>query len=372
MTLPPPRQPLRCENADCALPSGGRCARVQAFSDPLAECPSLARLQPGEIANVAPTQAQPVPGADAASDVAEPAPWLGEALSPGEVDELLHRSHPIVLAVLGPPDAGKTCLITAFFLQLANGQRADFPYRFASSRSLYGFYGLAVRANRWMGGSDEAIVDRTPKTGDECRFLHLGVRPLDDRDDRHIDVLISDMPGEWVSEWVTHQDETNRRRLAFFDRADGVMVIADASQVASNRRYSAEIARLLQRVIDRVCGASAGRKRRLCLVFSKLDRITVPVPTGSEWLKSSWGPVGGAITDRIWAQVNRARDKGLTVDVCGVSAFGRTMAAGQPTGVMAPFTRLVTAADARVTLALEPLPIAANATPFETMRIWRV
>jgi hypothetical protein len=274
-------------------------------------------------------------------------------------------------AVLGPHDAGKTSLITAFFLQLANGQRADFPYRFASSRSLYGFYGLAERATRWTGVSNEEIVGHTPKTGDECRFLHLGVRPLDDQDDRHLDLLISDMPGEWASEWATNHDETSRRRLAFFDRADGVMVLADAPKVAVDRRYSAAIADLLNRVVDRFCEARDGRKRRLSLIFSKLDRIDVPVPTGPEGLQASWGPLGGALTGRIWAQVDRARDKGLAVDVCGVSAFGRTTAAGQPTGVMAPFTRLVAAADVRVTLAPEPWPIAPNASPFEAMRIWR-
>lgn len=370
MSLPPPRQPLSCENPDCGLPDGGRCARIQDFDDPLEECPSLARLSPGETGD---TTAIVIPNAhsDPTDDTHEPAPWLGEALGPQEVDELLWRSHPVVLAVLGPYDAGKTCLITSFFLQLANGQRDDFPYRFASSRSLYGFYGLAARANRWQGDQESEVLAHTPTAGQDCRFLHLGLRPTDDWDDRHIDVLISDMPGEWAEDWAQRQDESSRRRLAFFDRADGVLVLADAAKLVTDRKYGAQIARLMQRCIDRISNASqSARPPTLCLVYTKLDMLGNR-PQGEGLDRSSWGDLGGSRTKRIWSQLERAVDKGLSVHVFGVSAFAHAMALGQPEGVTAPFATAVMAADTRRPVSADPPPIATTGSAFETLRIWR-
>ena len=48
-------------------------------------------------------------------------------------------------ALLGRNGAGKTSLMASFFLQLANGQHGAFAYRFASSRTLYGFQDLVDR-----------------------------------------------------------------------------------------------------------------------------------------------------------------------------------------------------------------------------------
>lgn len=368
MSLPAPKQPLDCGNPDCALPSGGRCARLQEFADPLADCPSLARVAAGDVAEPPAVSLDPDPEDDP-GDPGDSAPWIGGSLGPAEVDELLHRRQPIVLAVLGPHKAGKTCLLTALFLRLANGQRAGFPYRFASSRSLFGFHGLAERANRWDGDADAEIVQRTPTTGDSGRFLHLGLRPVDERDDRHLDLLLSDLPGEWVTEWAVRQDPVNERRLAFFDRADGILLLADARRVADERTYANEIAEMFQRVAERLLRRE-GARPPLHLVFTKIDLVD-DVPVEGPPTREVWGPLGAKRARRMWNQIRTARERGLTVAVHGVSAFPRPMADGAPLGVMRPFTSLVVAADRREIVGGAPPSVAEGASAFESLRIWR-
>jgi hypothetical protein len=360
MPLPAPLQPLRCNNPDCTLPEGGRCARLAEFPAPLADCADLARAATAE-----PTDVE-----------ASTAPWSGRHLDFQDAERLLWNSPARLVAVLGPYNAGKTSLLTSFFLQLANGQGGAFPYRFASSRTLHGFRELMERANQWSGAAEEDIVLHTTVGAEELQprsFLHIGMRPKAIQDDRHIDLLLSDLPGEWMKAWTGHVDETARKRMAFIQRCDAFIVLADASALTaqSGARTDNETALLIRRVIDFVKKTKS--RHPLALVLSKFDRIiqfVEPPPMERRTDLSAWGALGNRL-HRTWAALDDARRAGLQASVFPVSAFPQRLEEGQPVGVMDPFIFVMEHADRRERWSPLYSPITDGCRGFAMMRHWK-
>lgn len=304
----------------------------------------------------------------------EPTPWRGRHLDLLEADQLLQRAPARVFAVVGPHGVGKTCLLASFFLQLASGQRSDFPFRFASSRTLYGFRDLVERANRWTGAEGEEIVGHTPREQTERpgQFLHLGVRPSDSQDDRHIDILLSDLAGEWFSEWAAHANEGTRSRLGFLQRSDGFIVVADAPALLGPQgaKLDAGLGRMLRRLLGDLKPRRA--PRALAIVFSKFDRAPgqmIPPAKEARTDRSAWGPLAQRAS-RLWTAVDQARERGFQLDVFAVSAFPRPLSEGQPVGVMAPFGFLMGVADRRDRWAVLPPSVPEDARGFATLRRW--
>jgi hypothetical protein len=371
MTLPPVLQPPRCRHPDCTLPEGGRCARADEFTDPLAECPELERAEAGAPAASPPAAPEQSSGLLATPELDDAAPWKGRHLDLLQAGAIVRRSPARLISVLGPYDAGKTSLMASFFLQIANGQYGALPYRFASSRTLYGFQDLVARANRWAGKPGEPIVAHTPKeeSKETGRFLHLGLRPSNPADDRHIDLLLSDVAGEWIEGWTRRVDDEARRRLAFIPRSDGFVIVADTFELlgTSGAKMDAGIGRLVRRIVS---AAGTRRRRGLALVFSKFDRVIEQVepPQAASCLdRDAWGRLG-RLTRGIWSALEGAREAGFEVAVFAVSAFPKPLEHGQPAGVMAPFAHVMANADRRDRWPAFPLPVPDGASCFQAMR----
>jgi hypothetical protein len=360
MPLPAPVRPLRCKNPDCSLPEGGRCARLAEFPNPEPDCTDLVRV--AEAAASRPPAAM--------------APWTGRHLDPAEAERLLWRSPARLVGVLGPSNAGKTCLLTSFFLQLANGQRGSFPYRFASSLTLFGFRELMERAGQWSGNAQENIVDRTTIGADELApraFLHLGLRPENRRDDRHIDLLLSDFPGEWFKAWSASKDDTTGRRMTFIRRCDAFLVLVDAGALMEQGggRLDNETSILIRRLIESTQDLSP--RPPLALIFSKVDRIVRDIqipPAGQRLEPRQWGKLADKAR-RTWIALAEAQRAGLTVEVFPVSAFPHRLAEGQPVGVMEPFTYAMRHADKRALGPRLEVPVPEGASGFTAVRRWR-
>lgn len=369
MSLLPALSPLRCGHADCTLPEGGRCARASEFAEPLVDCTDLVRVEAGTLAveSPAPVEVSNAPGQDGE----DATPWKGRHLALQEAEAIVKRSPARLISVLGPYDAGKTSLMASFFLQIANGQYVDFPYCFASCLTLYGFRDLVGRANRWSGKQNEQIVDHTPKeeSAQAGGFLHIGLRPRQDTDDRHIDMLLCDVAGEWIENWTRRADEDARRRLAFIPRSDGFIVVVDAFELLSTTgmKMDAAIGRLIRRI---VASAGARRRRGLALVFSKFDRVIDQVEPPEEAARShrdAWGRLN-KFAPAIWAALDHARGAGFESAPFAVSAFPKSLSQGQPAGVMAPFAYVMALADRVEPWPRVDMPIQAGASYFQAMR----
>jgi GTPase SAR1 family protein len=289
---------------------------------------------------------------------------------------LLWRTPARLIAVLGSYNVGKTCLLTSFFLQLANGQRASFPYRFASSLTLHGFRDLMEHADEWTGKDESYIVPRTSIGADTVlprSFLHVGLRPEAPYDERHIHMLLSDIPGEWVKAWTGHAKDTISRHMAFIQRCDAFIVLADAEALMEKGggRTDTEVSLLIRRIAEDT--QNIHPRPPLALVLSKFDRVVhavLPPPPERRLERTEWGPLANRVK-RIWLALEEAQRARLHVDIFPVSAFPHSMKAGQPVGVMDPFTYVMRYADKREPWGRMNVPIPEGARGFATLRRWR-
>lgn len=394
MSLPPPIKPLQCRHEDCTFPDGATCALAAELSDPGRDCPHLLRV--GEsveeegideddesvagvhiyrgLVEIRPGEARQQPARDAA-------PWAGRHLNGETAEQLLRTSPARLVAVVGPYDAGKTSLLASFFLQLANGQCRTLPYRFASSRTFHALHEMAGQIQSWdhaqvaaapdKPASGGQIVGRTPKEGGPDRFLHLGLCPRDPDDRRHLHVLLSDVAGEWFSDYTIKADAVMRARMAFLGRCDAFVVVADAGRLMGHggARVDADIGRMIRRICE---VAQAQPHRSLALVLSKFDRVVhemVPPPSELRLEREAWGPLGRRC-ERIWTALQHAQDKGIPVGVFPVSAFPARPSQAQPVGVEAPFAFVLAHADARKPWARWMAPVPERCSSLAALRRW--
>jgi len=281
------------------------------------------------------------------------APWAGRHLTAREVDRMMWSSPARLFAVVGPADAGKTTMLLSLFLQLADGQYGDFPYRFASSRSLYSLQAMCREFATWDGITAGQAVAHTQKAdgGEERRFVHIGVRPHRATDDRHIDVLFADIAGEHFSAFAARADATTARDLAFLQRCDGFVVTLDAGVLASpgRRRLDGEMGSLLGRIVDLVAGSNEPRVP-IAVTLTKIDAVDSAPPSVHEelvaWLKHR--------APRVHSALTRARASDIDACVFAVSAIPPR---GQPVRVREPFEFLMTHVDRRLPWPTVMLPV---------------
>lgn len=355
-----------CRNPDCTLTreGSGVCARSAEFDDPLQECPDwLAGDTDAQL--VAPSTLvradHPTP------EGSDRAPWSGRHMSESEANQLMYASPARVIGIVGPFSAGKTCLVTSLFLQLADGQCEPLGYRFASSRTLHALQTLCDELATWDGREDGEMVSHTAKQerAEIGSFLHLGLRPRSPADDRHLDLLLCDVAGEHFSALTSHADAATQKRMAFLQRCDGFVLVVDALALSGSkwRSLDAELGRMAGRVID---GLAEGVRKDvpLAVVLSKADAVP-ELPRDVAGLREFMRRRAPKITQSL----RRAADQAVPHELFAVAAIPRT---GQPFGVQACFEYLLRYADTRARWPrwVAPLPESPTSS-FMVMRAWR-
>jgi hypothetical protein len=372
--LPSPLRPLVCTNPDCTLALGGSCARASEFQSPEAECPDLPRLSSGAaVSRLNEPQAGKATVVANLQIIEARTRWGGGKLNQEAAEELMRGSPARVFAILGPAKVGKTCLLTAFFLELAQGQHHELPYRFAGSRSLLGFQALCARAAAWGGSEDEEIVDRTKvgESDDASVFFHLSLRPESRSDDRVLDVLLTDVPGEWVTSLAIHDSPETRQRLGWLSRADIVMALVDAAALVEEggQKEDQRFARVIERAFE--ISRESERRPAVVVVFTKIDKLRDELLTSNAALQQpeTW-PIFVKRARRVLAALARGRQQGLNIRCFAVSAFPTTIEGGHPVNVMAPFVWAMSQADARACWEWPTLRIPMGARGFLAVRRW--
>ncbi len=352
----PPLRPFRCLNGDCGFPHGGRCAREAEFADPAASCVELMR---GE-APAAPAEI-PAPKAE------DLLPWSGQHFTTREGLALTRRGKTACIALIGPAGSGKTSLIASLFLQIANGRRPGLPLRFAGSRSLPALDRLIQKAAAWGGSAEQQIVDHTPVSAepDPGTFLHLSLRPEEDRDAPVLEVLLSDVAGEHFAEWALESNEKTTTRLPFLPLCQEVMVLVDAHALQGEEGGTLDMdtAMVIRRLVQE--SRSWPRRPHLSLVYTKLDQI---LPREEIVLDAQ---LWKRLEDDSWRSVQamlEARDDGMNAEVTGVAAFPCALAKGQPAGVTELFGAAITRINKQRPWARLELPVPAGGPSFLCVR----
>lgn len=342
-----------CSRQDCTFPTGGSCARAAEFGSPPTGCPHLTVLDES-----APLRRAKPP------EETQGTPWGGNELLPQDLARQLSGARPYVIAVLGERDCGKTTFLTSLFLHLARGG-STFPYRYAWSYTLKRIHALSVDAVRWDRDPATRAVPRTPRS-DSARFLHLGLRPSSERDDRVLDVLFSDIDGEVVRDHAENATDETLRVMRFLPRADVVMFLVDGDRLFGDdgEVYQEQNRAIMARTISDLRAST--RKPSIALVLTKLDRwcsTVKPPPQEKRLVASAWEDWSESIR-ALCSQIDRAQRAGHDVELFTVSAFPDLLPPDTSADVLAPLDFAMTRADVRRPIGLRSVPVAPGSPSF--------
>lgn len=189
--------------------------------------------------------------------------------------EVTRGQYSYLIGILGSWNAGKTCYLLSLYLMAARGALPN-GYRFAGSLTLQGYEDRARHLRKWQGGDlPQQLADHTTLS-DPRRPALLHMTFEDPNQPEHLEVLLTDLPGEWSKNLVDRAESAER--FSFLRRADGIVIVLDGPLMASATRH-AETQRakhLLERLSTVVLKDTS---IPIVLLVSKCDEIGMRRPS---------------------------------------------------------------------------------------------
>ena len=177
---------------------------------------------------------------------------------------LMAERYVHVVGILGEPDAGKTACLVSLYLSVGQQKLEDF--RFADSRTLMGFEEISQGARQWnQGQMPDQLTDHTELTDDRTPgFLHIKLVRAEQ--DNAVDLLCTDLPGEWTTDLI---DQNRVDRMEFLRRADVIWLVINGSDAAAPEKRQLCVLRT-KMLIERL-SVFLGGEGRLILVITRRD-----------------------------------------------------------------------------------------------------
>ncbi len=271
-----------CVRPDCTVADTGACLLN---NDP-SSCPHRLAAEDTE------------PRAISAIDLPKKAMFPGSrACTLGDARGLMGERYVHLVGILGEPNAGKTGCLVSLYLSVA--QRCLDGFSFADSRTLMGFEEISQGARQWNDGRiPEQFTDHTVLPDNRTAgFLHIKLAQVGQG--TSVDLLCSDLPGEWTTELI---DRNRVDRLQFLKRADVIWLVVDGTEtVAPDKRQVC-----LQRTTMAIgrLGQFLVSGRRLIVVVTRRDE-TAP-------------------DDRVVQQIcDEGRRRGFETESVAVASFSK-------------------------------------------------
>ena len=204
-----------CSKQDCTIAATGKCLELHEPTECPNATPAAAATSSGKPSPLGPTPARKFP----------PATELGlkDALA------VTQGGYAHLIAILGATDAGKTCMLNALYLLASHAGLAP-RFRFSGSLTLAGFELRTRRLRKWENGQlPEQLAEHTTHADPRNPgLLHLSLSD-DWHGSRRIELLLTDLPGEWTTGLIK-QSQTSER-FEFLQRADGLVIAVDGPRL---------------------------------------------------------------------------------------------------------------------------------------------
>ena len=240
-----------CVKQDCTVADTGTCLLS---NDPSA-CPHRFAAEDAD--------AQAIAAIDLPAKATFPS---SRACTLSDAREVMGERYVHLVGILGEPNAGKTGCLVSLYLSVAKTRLDGFT--FADSCTLMGFEEISQGARRWNEGRiPEQFTDHTVLPDNRTAgFLHL--RLARTQQGNSVDLLCSDLPGEWTTELI---DQNRIDRLQFLNRADVVWLVVDGTEtVEPDKRHVCR--QRMTMAIDRL-GNFLAPGRRLIVVVTRGDEM---------------------------------------------------------------------------------------------------
>jgi hypothetical protein len=169
--------------------------------------------------------------------------WTGSPLGAQDMRSLKARSQVVCIGLVGAANAGKTTFLALLYALLRQGQVIP-GYRFAGSYTLPGWEAIASYLTFREDRTDIQFPPHTSRsTGrDEGRvpgLLHLALRP-DDAPAALLDVVFTDAPGEWFTDWVVrHEADAAAGARWVYQQSRAFLLFADRERLTGIQRGTA-------------------------------------------------------------------------------------------------------------------------------------
>lgn len=192
-------------------------------------------------------------------------PWHSSSMGELDISWLKSQRQPIIIGVVGQAEAGKTTLIATLYMLLRNGSKIG-NYEFAGSYTLLGWEKIA----HFLGFYQHKKLNFPPHTSSKTAripgLLHLCLK---DNYGQYHDILFTDAPGEWFTNWAARTEGEESRGARWIDEyADAFIVIADTeafiASIGSTRRN-------LMSVVQKM--RNTYQNRPSVLVWTKADKV---------------------------------------------------------------------------------------------------
>lgn len=196
-------------------------------------------------------------------------PWNGYALGTSDLSILGGRGQPIVIGLIGPPDSGKTSLLAFIYMTLLRYGRIG-EWDFAGSWTLGGWESI-IHHCRWTGEPPPTFPPHTSSSGRHPGILHTTLRKRDSGLLR--DVLFTDAPGEWFTQWARAPLESTATGARWvIDHANILLTLIDCEALSDARKLP-QARHATRDLLERI-----GAENRNCPVMVLWTKDDVDVP----------------------------------------------------------------------------------------------
>jgi hypothetical protein len=246
------------------------------------------------------------------------------SLSPESSEKLMRNRYCKVIGILGVPGTGKTATLVSLYLLLAHSKLNGFEFK--DSKSIMAFEEISRGARKWSKGNLPEQLTIHTELQDERQAGYLHLRLGDVTKQKAVDLLLTDLPGEWTSSLI---DSNRTDRLSFLKSTDRIWIMVNGEEVESTETRKHTIHRL-KLLIDRLyaflspnmadltivlthCDKHAGVKEHLKDFISKYKGFDIKLIETASFSDNDKIPAGSGISELIGDLLSQRKEKSGTL-----------------------------------------------------------